>query len=371
MKFSIDPPSGYPNSYLDIKFTVEFDTPQTVELRFDNETTGQELRIITTTAGHIRNETVISASNVTKVEGYFNLFNDDRMNTGLDKHSVVTITCYAIFSKWVETAEATFYNEAKSLDASVIPFDLRVINPVIHVDQNEPLQLSIVSSEDKKYEIAIKSEVGNKICTIEAMCRKGQNTIIVPCAFLYSDLRANEFCHSRYLLHCVKFEGLDFNGYVARHYIPISGANISFVGGKLMPPAQSRNGPDGQPLSSDFVLSDRYLVPTYRDFTSFGRRMENVVFVCNFGRFIHEMQDLQERQKTFTAASVQLQRPQVQKERFDLQKGQLFRYVNVNLENKRFYEDLAGKVFANSSAKVVSAGTAKPKTGGCGCSRNK
>lgn len=365
MKFNIDPPSGYPNSYLDVRFVLEFDAPYTGDIWFENNTTGETLDILSVSSGRIAGENTISLTGALKADGFISLFNGDRMNVALSKYAMVTITCHSSLGQ----VEADFYNEAQSLDAGIIPFELQVVNPNINLDANEPLELVIKSGEEKKYELAIKSQVGKHTCTIEIICRKGINHIKVPCEFLFSDLAANEFRHDKYLIHYVKFQGLDYSGYVARHYIPIRDAVIRFLG-TLLPAPQSRNGPDGDELSKDFVLSDRYLVPTFRDFSSFGRRMENVVLVCNLPRFTHEAQDLQDRKKTMTASSVSLKTLPAQNKEYDIKTGQLFRYVNTNLENRLFYEDLVGKVYSTSTNQVQPS-AASTKTGGCGCSRNK
>lgn len=372
MIFRLNPPSGYPNSYLDIKFTVEFDKAASAEISFVNEATGQSLDVISSSIGYIREEKVIVIENAAKVEGYINLFNDDRMNSRLSEYVAVDITCSSVVGNNISKETVSFFNEAKSIDAGIIPFDLTITNPVLNVETNDVLEMAVVSDEEKKYEIAIRPPAGNKMCTIDLVCKKGVNTILVPSEILYSDLGLDTNRFGHYSLYFVKFEGLDFNGYVNRHYIPIAGTDIQLNGKRVMPIPQKRIGPDGSPLPKDFILSDRYMVPTWKDFTALGRRMENVMYVCNFPRFLPEIQNLREQDRAITAASVQIRTSAKTDQNYDINHNRLFRYVNTNIGQRSFFEDIAGRVFPS----VKQGAQLKPfvkssKSGGCGCSRKK
>ncbi len=73
----------------------------------------------------------------------------------------------------------------------------------------------------------------------------------------------------------------------------------------MHPKPQTRNGPTGKPLSLDFVLSDRYFVHTWKDYSAFGNTLNYSKQRLSIAtRFLHEGQDMKSvREKLQTEAS--------------------------------------------------------------------
>lgn len=356
MRITLDPPSGYPNSYYDVKFVIELsDSSESISLT--NKTTGQTLYILAVNEGYIRDDFTIVVDGAKTVEGYINLFNDDKNNKTLEMYTSIEIECESSSDK----ASAIFYNEAKSADSGIVPFELQIHNPVVNMESNDPLRLSLVSDEEKKVELCIRSQYGLQQCTIEVICKQGITNIDIPSEFIASDLDFASVFQGKYTISYVNFQGRDLNGFVNRQYIPIRGAVVEFSSNKIGRKPTERFAPDNTILSEDFVLSDRYFVHTFKDFSSYGRRMENVPLICNMPRFLHEIIDMRSVAAVKKTEVISTP-PDYSK------KNMLFRYANSKSEYRKFFKHMSAKLGSVPKLPVNVASSAS-KSGGCGCSR--
>ncbi len=297
MKFKLDPPSGHAESYLDVRFLAEFEKADRAEIRIFNDSVKQPLEILAVTYGFITNETTAVIKNSSSIEGFINIFNRDKMNKGFTTYTSVDIrsemTLYRGDTKEVVENITTFYNESKSLDSEVIPFDVHVNNSEIHLGQNEPLKLSLVCDSDKQFELSVRHDLGNQVCVFEVYAKKGRTDVSLPCEVLFADLGLKELGKNRrtFDLCWTKFEGLDYSKVMNRKNIKIPNISITLVGERMMPQPQGRLGPL-EPLSEDFVLSDRYFVHTHKDFSGFGAKLFNTIKMKRLTFFMHEAQDM-------------------------------------------------------------------------------
>lgn len=269
MNFSLDPSSGFADSYLDVEFSVIVpDHPKTV-ISIHNETSGDQLQILGTSFGQILDGDTLVLKERTTTTGHINIFNNDKMNKKFLVHHSVTLKCVAKFydDNDKETGEeeesVVFYNEMHSLDAGIIPFDLIIHNKVVNLSNNEALSIDLISDISKKYEICISSFDEKIRCNIEIAARKGKTSIKIPGEFLYHDLefRESKF-QKKFKIFYVKYQGTTISRMSNRRYFPIPDSEIDFqISEGLTPLPQSRTRPDGIILSSEeFIISDRYLV---------------------------------------------------------------------------------------------------------------
>jgi hypothetical protein len=277
MRFRLDPPSGHADSYLDIRFIVDFDRSDKAEVTLYNNTLNQPLEVLAVSHGFILDGKIATIRNGTSIEGFINIFNRDKMNSALKNYTSIDVRCeLKLFNKDELTEHMfveTFYNESKSLDASVLPFDIVLHNPEIDLATNQPLRLSFVSSQERFYELCLMDEQENRICTFDVVAKQGKTDFVLPSEIIFSDLGVSSLAKPRttFDLFWTKFEGVDYSKFANRKRIRIPDCRITIIGTSMMPRPQQRMGPIEE-LPSNFVLSDRYFVHTYRDFSGFGAK---------------------------------------------------------------------------------------------------
>jgi len=383
MDFKIDPPSGHANSYYDVKFDVQFNGTERAEIMFVNKTTGKQIEIVATNAGYIQNNILI-VKNDSTAEGYISLFSD-KMNSELDNFSNIDITCHITSllgdKNSKEKSTATFYNEDKSLDRDIIPFELVLDTNFVDVQHSVPLMMNIISEEEKKYEIVIKSAISTlPVCMFEVLARKGETKVCLPSPIIYSDLNLKNNIDHTYQLHYVKYQGLTPEGYVNRINIPITDTHLEFRRGEIQLEPQNRLSPDGSELSKDFVLSDRYFVHTYKEFSSFGRRNENLEIICNLARFTHEVQEMRENNKIPLAnqaderevGKVEKHRAMIRQEAYKKDTNKFFVHHNPDAKKRNFLNRVTPSIIGKSSKFVDPKLAGHPiKSSDCGCKRKK
>ncbi len=298
MDFTLDPPSGYADSYLDVRFIVRFEKSTETEVRLFNETSGAQLEILSVSGGYIVEENIAVVRNADSIEGRINLFNKDKMNKNLRNYTSVDIKCSVVRKidgqSHSEEQTISFYNQSKSIDSNIIPFDINLINQQIDIVSNVPMHMQIVCDKEKRYELCVMSEDRRNKCVFEIYTKNGRMKVSIPSEILWSDLELKKSSRKKFSIYWVKFEGIDYSKFMNRRYIPIDGTTLSFNSKEMKPLPQSRNGPTGKNLTSDFVLSDRYFVHTYKTFSGFGDYSES------FGkkkldyltRFMHEAQSM-------------------------------------------------------------------------------
>lgn len=381
MNFQLDPPSGYADSYLDIKFTVKFEYADRVEILLINETTHSNIEILGMTNGYIINEIKGVVDNNIFAEGFINIFNKDKMNKKLESYTSVSIKCKVKFYRGNNITEEMetidFYNQSKSLDSSIVPFDINIINSVVDIRKNQPLKIQITCDSVQHYELCIKNENSPYSFTFEVYTRKGIIEISIPVAILWYDLKLYRVKTSNFFIYWVKFEGLDYSKYINRKYISINNSKIAFLYQdkfKIMP--QSRFGPI-EKLNKDFVLSDKYFVHTAKKYSGFGSIHENIGYrrLSYITRFFHESQSIQKIDNSIKSFNI-THRDKI------LESKQAIRSQEIREDRRNVIQSFPvppQKEFLESSFHLYSktntqstvSHTTRESKGGCGCSRKK
>lgn len=376
MKFSLDPPSGHVNSYLDIKFKLEFENIENAEIEIFNKSNGEKLEILAISNGFIKNETTIVVNNTKTLEGYINIFNKDKLNILLKDKPSVDIEAVVSFIKkesvYKQNKIVTFYNESQSVDREIIPFDLNIHNKLISVENNEPLKITIMSNNYRKHELSIKDSIdASKFFTFDIMTKPGETTFEIPLPVLYYELNIEKFHWKNFDLYWSKFEGVDYMKVMNRKYIKIQDSTIKFSKGNFKPLPQKRMGPVSN-LDKNFVLSDRYFVHTFKEFSGFGSDTLNIARLKRLNFVQNESQQMQN-------LSASLQRHSDIKEiKHSTRQTELSR-KNIqsfgNSRNKQFFETLNESIIKDGQEQFstfeVSKTSTENKKSGCGCSRKK
>ncbi len=394
IEFNIDPPSGHAESCLDIQFTIKFNKSNRAEIQIFNDTSGEQIEIISVSKGVIHKETTIVVKNSNSVEGFVNLFNKDKMNFNLSGLAHVTLRCVVTTENSVEEDTFVFYNESQSLDASVIPFDLILDSNEINLERNEPLRMHLVCDSESKFELAVKSlDDSQHICHFEIVAKPGRTDFILPSEIIWSDTEYHKYYNKKFQLFWVKFEGITHMKFLNRKYIPITETNLSFIGRKMKPQAQNRKGPTGENLSPDFILSHRYFVPTWRDYTAFGSVAVNNRTASeqnvNRIRFLHEMQSLEVKELHSVETMSEHNREEITKKRQEIAEIMKTKAEVQADPRQRMLINAYRKVYTKStpaartdksftrhapvrkSPQIQSMSAPAKKPGGCGCSRKK
>lgn len=274
MQFKLEPQSGYANSYLDVKFTLQFTTANRVEISLFNDSLKSTLEILGASDGYIEDNTLI-LRNSTNVGGYINLFNEDKLNKLLDNFISVTIKCRVV--RYNENNEqlsieedfVEFYNQGKSLDSNIVPFDIRMVNA--NFSDNTPLHIQITCDKSEKYEICVRSMDKFYFYTFEVVTKQGQTDIYIPYELLWYDLRLfDNISSNRYDLYWVKFEGVNHLKTMNRNYIKIDHTSLVFNSNQILLQPTLRSGPTSKDLPDSFVLSHRYFVHTAKPWSEYG-----------------------------------------------------------------------------------------------------
>ena len=373
MKLTLDPPSGHSDSYLDVSFKVETDMSDKIEIQFFNITTNETLEILSVAQGYIFEEYTVITKNTNVVEGFINIFNKDKMNEKLKDYIRIEIKCTTKISKGDTTVEEVstifFYNESQSLDANIIPFDLIVDNANLDLENNVPLKMCIISNDDKKYEMAIRSSDGRSMCTFDIFAKKGKNDIYLPSEIIWHDLQIIHNYNKKFQIYWAKFEGVNHMRFMNRKYIPIENTNITFNARTMKPKPQTRLGPTGIDLPQDFILSHRYFVHTWKDYSAFGEQKIAKDIRTERAKLIYSVETMDISKKKDTGEVNTLSVPPVQELADPRQRLVLNAYRQVYNQKKVITR--SDQSFYKSS--VTSAAKTQPseKKKGCGCSRKK
>lgn len=389
IEFSLDPPSGYADSYLDVKFIVQAqEVCDKIEIELWNLHDNVQIEIFAVVNGSILNESVAVFQNTKKLEGYCNVFNKDKMNSNLANISSVDIECRAtVYQKDIVhkcSKISTFYNQSKSLDWNITPFDLALTSHVIDVKHQSSFSFYVISDIIKRYELCIMSKNQIHKCTLEIMTKPGKMLVNIPVEILWWDLKANQVL-SEYDIYWVKFEGVTYNRFMNRRYVIIPNTTLKFNQKELVLTPTTRLSPTNSELSDDFVLSDRYFVHTWHEFSGIGKINESFGSkrLHNFSRFFHEAQNMQSLDalnvSSFSAGS---KKPLTAKEAirqasFTHHSHQTVRSSTMNQKQQSFLKNMSTAYKKPSHFVEPFNQQAEPepspakKTGGCGCARKK
>lgn len=303
MNFSLDPSSGFADSYLDVEFSVIVPEYPKVVICIHNETSGDQLQILGTSFGYILNGNNLILKEKAATTGHINIFNHDKMNKKFLAHRSVTLKCIAEFydnedQKIGEEEESViFYNEMHSLDAGIIPFDLVIHNRTVNITENEALSIDVISDIPRKYELCISSLDERIRCHVEISAREGKTAIEIPGEFLYYDLGLHDNKNKKFKFYYVKYQGSTISRVANKRYMSIQDSELSFtLSGGLSPNPQQRRDPVGRIINEKFVISDRYLVMCPREYSGFARKSEfgreklmDLTMMINEGQHMHSL----------------------------------------------------------------------------------
>lgn len=281
MNLTLNPPSGYADSYLDVEFSATIKPYPKSIVRLFNDVSGEQLDILGVSFGYILNGNEAVSKNKSSITGHINIFNQDKMNKKFMSHRNVPVKCvvdyYDEHDVEIGSEEETllFYNEAYSLDAGIIPFDLRIHNPTINTDKHDPLVIDIISGKQRKFGLCIASLDKSIRCPIEITAKEGKTTVEVPGAFLFYDLDLAVNAHRKFQFFYAKYQGTTYSRMANRQYLPIQNSDIEFVSsGRLRAMPQSRLDPIKRQMGKEFVISHRYLVFCPSESSGFARKSE-------------------------------------------------------------------------------------------------
>jgi hypothetical protein len=367
-RFYLTPPSGYADSYYDVQFTAEFDQADLAKVAVINATTGEYLTIVAVTNGHIQGDKLAVAEKTNTIQGFINLFNNDKMNIKLNEYNQLEIKCLLMFPDKTEEYSTVFYNESKSLDAGIVPFNISINNEIVDIMKHEPLRLTMTASAEAKVELAIKEEDSiGQFFHFDIVTKNGLNRINVPSPLLFTELQAQGKGFKKFKLYYVKFEGINYSGFVNRKYIPIQGLSFCFNSDYMPVLNSSRQGPIGK-LSQDFVLSHRYLVPTWKEFSNFHKEIDEEAS-AKMNRFLYEAIDM--RTVPLEVASVSEDKAKTIRRELQLEG---YRHIEVavpRMETKPFLSGMLEATPLSYTSTIKSDLNLNAKKGGCGCSRKK
>lgn len=396
MNFSLDPSSGFADSYLDIEFSVMVPSHPKVIISIHNETSGDQLQILGTSFGYISDGNNLVLKRKTTTTGHINIFNHDKMNKKFIAYRSVTLRCVAEFynhedQKVGEEEESViFYNEAHSLDANIIPFDLIIHNRTVKITENEALNIDVISDSPRKYELCINSLDDRIRCHIEVTARAGKTRVEIPGEFLYYDLGLRENKDKKFKFSYVKHQGTTISRVANRQYLPIQDSEISFqVSGGLTPVPQLRYDPIGRLLNKKFVISDRYLVMCPSDHSGFARKSEfgkeklmDLTMMVNEGQNMYALsRQIQQFEASDDAVKISTTEKSIQLAKQAKQKPRRPRILTSQIQLmrsvSRVYDTISSKIKPQQkqqpkTVQAFSANKVANKGGGCApCSRKK
>lgn len=374
ISFLLDPPGGYANSYTDIKFKILTEKICDV-LEAELWNNDAQLQIFAVINGVIQNEIVAVFKDTNKAEGYFNLFNDDKMNASIANLSEIVIECRCKLvingEKHDHKQSVVFYNQSQSLDWNIAPFDIKVMSPIIDLQNRQPLKIQVHSDVEKRYELAVMSDHQKEKCVFEIVTKAGKLDIHLPSEILWSDLNLHKHIRPSYSLYWVKFEGVSYKKFMNRRYIPLSNTAIKF-NGTLSLGYQNRLGPTKSALPPEFVLSDRYFVHTWKSFSSLGAISDNFGskrLNC-FSRFFYEAQDLRNLDASVVLPFGNLKQEVKQSIREHDYKHRPKITSYAKAEKWQFLSVFNHITTSSYSAEQrETSQKSNTKTGGCGCAR--
>jgi len=278
MNVKISPTSGYDNSYYDIKFIVTFDnelSSSDFKLSFLNKTTDTLLDILATSQGTIENGTHIIGKPCKQIVGYFNLFNDDKMNVGLSRFNKIELECIAENENEEFRKRIFFFNESFSSDGEIIPFEIEMKNKTIDLSKNEPLEFDVIADFERSFHMVVESTLGNLSYDFYIFTKKGRMTIRFPIEILHYELSLYKTSKQTFRLSYMKEHGVTYNNVVNKKKVSIRDSEIKFINSFRLFPQTRFDSLDRELSYKDFFPSDRYYVPTWKEFTFFSKIVTN------------------------------------------------------------------------------------------------
>lgn len=286
MKFSLNPSSGYTDSFFDIKFKLEFPKSTITEVKILNSKTNSYLDILSVDNGVIRNNDTIVCKNCNEISGFINIFNKDKNNKNLASYPYIQLIAEINSSGEIFKAKTTFYNESMSVDASIIPMEV-TINNDLDFSSQEDLSIFIKSEKYKHFEFVIREEKTDKNFNFEVITYDKKSLFKIPKEIIYHEFGLDKLTINTLNLYWVKFEGVNFMKFLNKKLIKIPKCTINIRNNNLKLHKQNRLGPLGN-LDQNFVISDRYFNHTFKNFSHFGARSEDSIKMKRLSLFFNE-----------------------------------------------------------------------------------
>lgn len=274
MLFKISPSSGFDNSYFDIQFSIILDNSypdSEFKIYFINKEIGSKLDILATSHGIIDENGYLVCKQKGQINGYFNLFNEDKMNTKLEPFSKIDIECNIVFKEKTYTETISFYNESFSVDNSILPFDLNLITKDIDLSKNNPVEFSITADSEKTIHLRIESIDSLNKYDFFVYTKKGMITLQIPQEVLNHELSLYKTVSKQFNFCYMKPHGVNYVNVINEKKIIIDNSRIRFFNRLELFP-QTRLDPIGKEMDNkEFIISDRYFVPTYKEYTFYSK----------------------------------------------------------------------------------------------------
>ena len=274
MIITIDPTSGYDNSYYDIKFNVISDSLKNSTLQIFNKTTNEQLKILAISSGFIDETGSVHNCSNSEVYGYMNLFNDDKMNEALEKYKKIDLEIVITNETLTEKEIVSFYNESFSSDSEIVPIDFSIINTEPDLSIDEYLEIEIKADFERNFHFLIES-IGSKVSyDFYVYTKNGNLSVKIPLEILNYELNLYKTSHLSFRCYYMKQHGVNYANVISEKKVLIHSEDINFSG-KLRLKPQTRKDPLGNEMSyEEFVTSDRYFIPTWKDY-SFLTRLQS------------------------------------------------------------------------------------------------
>ena len=275
MKIEISPSSGFDNSYYDVSFKVTFSQMSSSDftLRLKNQTSGDFLNVLATSSGYIDDNGIVFSPPVKSISGFFNLFNDDKMNRRLEDYHQIEIECEVEIGDTKSHCSCFFYNESHSVDRDIFPFSAKLEKNVVDMGSGQPLRLLLKSDSEKSVHLSIDAQSKNASYDFYVWLNGSEQIIDIPLEVLNYQLNLYKLKNEKFHLCYLKRHGVNYYNVVNEKRIVVPDTSFSFAGDFCLLP-QTRFDPVGRELSyEEYSLSDRYFVPVPKEYSFFSRKV--------------------------------------------------------------------------------------------------
>src|SRR3990167_3428795 len=213
MIIKLDPSSGYDNSYYDVRFflTLNKKIDTNFKLSFINRNVSRKLEILAISKGFIDSAGVAHIDSCRTVDGYINLFNDDKMNKELARFHKVEIECIVETKDETINEIATFYNESYSTDQEIIPFQIFLENDTIDLSKSQPLRFFVLADAERSFHISLESLDNTLSTDFYILTKNGKISFEIPPEILHYELSLYKMKHLDFQFCYLKRHGVNYN----------------------------------------------------------------------------------------------------------------------------------------------------------------
>jgi len=217
MLFSISPYSGFDNSYFDIRFSIVLDKTYPdgkYKVYFVNKEIGSKIDVLAVSNGHIDEDGYIVGNSKHQIDGYFNLFNDDKMNTKLEPFPKIDIECNVVFEDKTYSKTVSFFNESFSVNNEILPFDFILENKKIDLASGKPFEFGISADSEKIVHLRIESLDSLNRYDFFVYTKKGLLKSCVPLEVLNYELNLYKTASKQFHVCYMKPHGVTYSNIV-------------------------------------------------------------------------------------------------------------------------------------------------------------